>query len=335
MAMDVGEPLDATAAADNGEAALHLLRDADPAHFLSPSADLAAAARAASQHIYSSLAPLSPAQPPPLPTLLAGPAFDAEQIWSQIELLSRPLLPHLRRQLRRLEQQPQPQPQAALPVETPADAEEEQSEEDGQGSELDEFKEELEETDEEEELSDDEEEEEEELDGRGGKGLEDRFLKIGEMAEFLDRGDEEEYGGGANRGEKKKVTKNWMEDSDDEGEEDRDEDDDEGEDDDDEGQLDLEDFEDDDEEDEGDGGGGIMYKDFFEKKHNQPVKKRDGSTKKVQFKDDVHEMELDGSENDDGNVGSTLDLLVLVEPCTYTSLSMFSFSTGRPGSLNP
>ncbi|TKV99148.1 hypothetical protein SEVIR_8G024600v4 [Setaria viridis] len=301
MAMDVGEPLDATAAADNGEAALHLLRDADPAHFLSPSADLAAAARAASQHIYSSLAPLSPAQPPPLPTLLAGPAFDAEQIWSQIELLSRPLLPHLRRQLRRLEQQPQPQPQAALPVETPADAEEEQSEEDGQGSELDEFKEELEETDEEEELSDDEEEEEEELDGRGGKGLEDRFLKIGEMAEFLDRGDEEEYGGGANRGEKKKVTKNWMEDSDDEGEEDRDEDDDEGEDDDDEGQLDLEDFEDDDEEDEGDGGGGIMYKDFFEKKHNQPVKKRDGSTKKVQFKDDVHEMELDGSENDDGN----------------------------------
>ncbi|RCV36939.1 hypothetical protein SETIT_8G022100v2 [Setaria italica] len=301
MAMDVGEPLDATAAADNGEAALQLLRDADPAHFLSPSADLAAAARAASQHIYSSLAPLSPAQPPPLPTLLAGPAFDAEQIWSQIELLSRPLLPHLRRQLRRLEQQPQPQPQAALPVETPADAEEEQSEEDGQGSELDEFKEELEETDEEEELSDDEEEEEEELDGRGGKGLEDRFLKIGEMAEFLDRGDEEEYGGGANRGEKKKVTKNWMEDSDDEGEEDRDEDDDEGEDDDDEGQLDLEDFEDDDEEDEGDGGGGIMYKDFFEKKHNQPVKKRDGSTKKVQFKDDVHEMELDGSENDDGN----------------------------------
>ncbi|RCV36385.1 hypothetical protein SETIT_7G314400v2 [Setaria italica] len=291
MAMDVGEPLD-------GGAALQLLRDADPAHFLSPSADLAAAARAASRHIYSSLAPLSPAQPPPLPGLLAGPAFDAEQIWSQIELLSRPLLPHLRRQLRRLEQQPRPQP----PVETPADAEVEQSEEDGQGSELDEFKEELEETDEEEELSDDEEEEEEEeLDGRGGKGLEDRFLKIGEMAEFLDKGDEEEYGGGANRGEKKKAAKNWMEDSDDEGEEDRDEDDDEGEDDDDEGQLDLEDFEDDDEEGEGDGGGGIMYKDFFEKKHNQPVKKRDGSTKKVQFKDDVHEMELDGSENDDGN----------------------------------
>nr|CAB3489008.1 unnamed protein product [Digitaria exilis] len=294
--------MDATAAADKGEAALKMLRYADPSHFLSPSADLVNAARAASEYIYSSLVPLSPAQPPS--TLLTDPAFDAEQIWSQIELLARPLLPHLRRQLRRLEQQPPSQPQAALPlpVEKPADSEEEN----GQGSELDELKE-LEETDDEEELSDDddeeelsddeedEEEEEEELDQRARKGLEDQFLKIGEMAEFLDRGDEEEYGGAANRGEKKKVTKNWMEESG----EDRDEEGDE--DDDDEDQLDLEDFEDDDEDGEGEDGGGIMYKDFFEKTHNRPAKKRDGSTKKVQFKEDTHEMELDGSENDDGN----------------------------------
>ncbi|CAL4911733.1 unnamed protein product [Urochloa decumbens] len=294
MAMDLDEPLDATAAAEKGEAALHLLRDADPSRFLSPSADLAAAARTASQHLYSSLAALSPAQPAPLPTLLAGPAFDAEQIWSQIELLSRPLLPQLRRQLRRLDQQPPSQPQEALLVETPADAEEEQSEEDGEGSELDGLKEELEETDnDEEELGDgdeeEEEEEEEELDGRGGKGLEDKFLKLDEMAEFMDKGDEEEYGGGANRGEKKKATTNWMEESDDEDE-----------DDDDEGQLDLEDFEDSDEDGE-DGGGGIMYKDFFMKGHNQQARKRDGSTKKVQFKDEAHEVELDDSEDNDGN----------------------------------
>ena len=70
------------------------------------------------------------------------------------------------------------------------------------------------------------------------KGLEDQFLKIDEMAEFLDKGDEEEYGGGANQGEKKE-TKSWMEESDDEGEEDIDDDDDEGEDDDDKGQLDV------------------------------------------------------------------------------------------------
>lgn len=281
MAMDLDEPLDAA----KGEAALRQLCDADPALFLSPSADLAAAARATLRHIYSSLAPLSPAQPPPIPSLLVGTAFDAEQIWSQIELLGRPLLPHLRRQLRRLEQQPPTQP---LPhVETPAVAEGEPSEEDGEGSESDELNEE---TDDAEEMND--EEEEEEVDGTGGKGVEDRFLKIDEMAEFLDKGDEEEYGGGTKPGEKKKATKNWMESEDEEdGSEDSEDED--------EDQLDLEDFEDDDE--DGEEGGDIMYNDFFEKGHSQQVKKRGGSTKKVQFKDEAHKIEVDISENDDGN----------------------------------
>ncbi|OQU78330.1 hypothetical protein SORBI_3009G204400 [Sorghum bicolor] len=296
--MDLDEPLDA-AAAEKGEAALRRLTEADPALFLSPSVDLAAAARAASQYIYSSLAPLSLAQPPPLPTLLADPAFDAEQIWSQIELLARPLLPHLRRQLRRLEQQP---PSQQPPVETLAVAEGEQLEEDGESSESEELKneeeelegtedeEELEGTEDEEEMGDDEEEEAE-LDGRGGNGVEDKFLKIDELTEFLEKGEEEEYGSGAKRREKK-AAKNWMVESDGE-------DDDEDEDED---QLDLEDFEDDEEEDEA-GGGDIRYKDFFEKGHNKQVKNRDGSTKKVQFKDDdAHESELDDSENDDGNV---------------------------------
>ncbi|CAD6271515.1 unnamed protein product [Miscanthus lutarioriparius] len=296
MVMDLDEPLD-TAAAEKGEAALRRLSEADPALFLSPSADLAAAARAASQHIYSSLAPLSLAQPPPLPTLLTDPAFDAEQIWSQIELLARPLLPHLRRQLRRLEQQP---PSQQPPVATPAVAEGELLEEDGESSESEELKneEELEGTEDEkesegtqdEEEMGDEEEEEAELDGRGGNGVEDKFLKIDELTEFLEKGEEEEYGGGAKRREKK-AAKNWMVESDGE-------DDDEDEDED---QLDLEDFEDDDEEGEA-GGGDIRYKDFFEKGHHKQVKKRDGSIKKVQFKDDqAHESELDDSENDDGN----------------------------------
>jgi len=219
MVMDLDEPLDA-AAAEKGEAALRRLSKADPALFLSPSADLAAAARAASQHIYSSLAPLSLAQPPPLPTLLADPAFDAEQIWSQIELLARPLLPHLRRQLRRLEQQP---PSQQPPVATPAVAKGELLEEDGESSESEELeneeelegtedKEESEGTEDEEEMGD-EEEEEAELDGRGGNGVEDKFLKIDELTEFLEKGEEEEYGGGAKRREKK-VAKNWMVESD-------------------------------------------------------------------------------------------------------------------------
>ncbi|GJM88065.1 hypothetical protein PR202_ga04088 [Eleusine coracana subsp. coracana] len=268
------------AAADKGEAAMAQLRNADPALFLSPSADLAAAAREASQHIYSSLVTFSPAQPPPLPSLLAGPAFDAEQIWSQIELLARPLLPHLRRQLRRLEQQPPSQPQAAPRVESPAGAEEEQSEEDEEDSELEELKEEeeeLEDSDDEDEMAEDDEEDEEELEDKGGNGVEDKFLKTKHLEEFLEQAEEEEYGGGAKRGEKK-AKKNWMEedsDDDDEGMED-DEDDEEDED-----ELDLEDFEDDEEEDEGKTGGDIMYKDFFEKESKQ-VKSRDSSMKKVQ-----------------------------------------------------
>jgi len=63
----------------------------------------------------------------------------------------------------------------------------------------------------------------------------------------------------------------------------------------------LEDFEDDDEEGEGEDGGGIMYKDFFMKGHEQQVKQRGGSTKKVQFKDEAHETELGGSEINNGN----------------------------------
>lgn len=289
--VDLDEPLDAAVTAEKGKAALQRLLEADPALFLSPSADLAAAARAASQHIYSSLVPLYPAQPPPLPTLLTDPAFDAEQIWSQIELLARPLLPQLGRQLLRIVQQPSSQ---QPPLKMPAVAEGEQLEEDGESSDSEELKnaeelegtedgEELEGTDDEEEMGD-KEEEEAELDGRGGNGVEDEFLKIDELTEFLEKGEEEEYGDGAKRREKS--VKNWMVESDTEDE--------------DEDQLDLEDFEDDDEDGEA-GGGDILYEDFFENGHNKQAKKRDGSTKKVQFKDEAHEVELHDSENDDGN----------------------------------
>ncbi|TVU50780.1 hypothetical protein EJB05_02170, partial [Eragrostis curvula] len=259
--MELDEPLDASAAAKKGEAALRRLSDTDPALFLSPSADLAAAARTASQHIYSSLAPLSPAQPPPLPSLLAGPAFDAEQICSQIELITRLLLPHLHRPLRRLERQPPLQPQAAPRVDTPAGSEEEQSEgeEDSESEELKEDEEEeLEGTDD--EMAEDDEEDEEELEGKGGNGVEDKFLKTKHLEEFLEQAEEEEYG--------------------------------------------LEDFEDDDEEDEGNTGGDIIFdclnstRIFFEKGHKQ-VKKRDSSTKKVHFKDEAQDIELDDSEDDD------------------------------------
>uniref|UniRef100_A0A0E0F2B2 Uncharacterized protein n=1 Tax=Oryza meridionalis TaxID=40149 RepID=A0A0E0F2B2_9ORYZ len=245
MAMDLDEPLDA----EKGEAALRRLRDADPALYLSPSADLAAAAREASKHLYASLVPFSPAQPPPLSNLLAGPAFDAEQIWSQIELLSRPLIPHLRRQLRRLEQQSPSQPPPRTESKS-ADAEEEKSEEEEDGEGDEEL--ELDDVDDEEESEEEDEEEEIGLEGKAGNQVEDEFFKIKDLDKFMVKGEEAEYGGGAKQGKKKKKTENWMEeDSDSEDEEYLDEDEDNEDEEDDDEHLDLEDFDDDDEEEEG------------------------------------------------------------------------------------
>uniref|UniRef100_A0ACD5YKC8 Uncharacterized protein n=1 Tax=Avena sativa TaxID=4498 RepID=A0ACD5YKC8_AVESA len=300
MAIDLDEPL----AAEKGEAALQQLRDADPSVYLSPSADLAAAARAALKHLHSSLAVVSPVQPPPLPNLLAGPNFDAEQIWSQSELISRPLLPHLQRQLRRLEHQPPPHPSQTPPPFKPAEAEEEPSdeEEDGEGDESEDLDEdELEGTDDELDSGEGEEEGTEEVQGNTGEnGVDDKFLKVKELEDFLANAEEQEYGG-SRGGEKKKATVDWAEDDSDE--EDMDED---GEDDDD---LDLEDFDDDDddEEDGGKSGGDIRYKDFFEESHKQQAKKRNSSTKKVHFKDELHEMKEDDIENDDANDVLTLE----------------------------
>lgn len=238
MAMDLDEPLDA----EKGEAALRRLRDADPALYLSPSADLAAAAREASKHLYASLVPFSPAQPPPLSNLLAGPAFDAEQIWSQIELLSRPLIPHLRRQLRRLEKQPPSQPPPRTESKS-ADAEEKSEEEDEEDGEGDEELEELDDVDDEEESEEEEEEEEEDKEGledKAGNQVEDEFFKIKDLDKFMVKGEEAEYGGGAKQGKKKKKTENWMEeDSDEEEEEDLDEDEDNEDEEDDDEHLDV------------------------------------------------------------------------------------------------
>lgn len=87
-----------------GTEALDRLRTTDPAEYLAPSSDLSAVARAASSHLYSSLLPFCPSKPP-LDQLLSDESFDAEQIWSQIELLSKPLLPFIRRSISRLEKE--------------------------------------------------------------------------------------------------------------------------------------------------------------------------------------------------------------------------------------
>lgn len=52
------------------------------------------------------------------------------------------------------------------------------------------------------------------------------------------------------------------------------------------------------------------YKDFFEEADDQKVRKKGGS-KKVQFKDEPDEPEVD-DKNDDGNVSQVLDLLTSI-----------------------
>lgn len=262
------------------------------------------------KHLHSSLAVVSPVQPPPLSNLLAGPNFDAEQIWSQSELLSRPLLPHLHRQLRRLEHQPPSHPSPTPPPSKPAEADEEPSDEDedGEGDESEDLDEdELEGTDDELDSGEGEEEETEEVQGRKGNGVEDDFLKVKELEDFLQNAEEQEYGG-SRGGKENKATVDWMEDESDEDDMDEDGvDDDEDEDDED---LDLEDFDDDDDDDEeggGKSGGDIRYEDFFEENHKQQVKKRNSSTKKVHFKDELHEMKDDDIDDDDVNDGPTLE----------------------------
>uniref|UniRef100_A0A453KBQ6 Uncharacterized protein n=1 Tax=Aegilops tauschii subsp. strangulata TaxID=200361 RepID=A0A453KBQ6_AEGTS len=201
--------------------------------------------------------------------------------------------------------QPPAQPLATPPPSKPSEAVEGPSdeEEDGEGDESEEEDEGgLEDTDDELESEEGEDEETEELGAKKGNGVEDRFLKMKDLEKFMEEGEEQEYGGGSKGGEKKKASVNLMEDDSDE--EDVDEDDG-GDDEDDD--LDLEDFESDDEEGVGKSGGDIRYEDFFEESSKQQVKKRNGFTKKVHFKDELHEMEVDDIEKDDVNDGPALE----------------------------
>ncbi|MQL98808.1 hypothetical protein Taro_031521 [Colocasia esculenta] len=82
--------------------AVERLRSVPPPRFLSPSPDLSRLAREASAHLFASLLPVCP-KSLPLDRLLTDENFDAEQIWHQIELQSRPLVSTIRRDVRRLE----------------------------------------------------------------------------------------------------------------------------------------------------------------------------------------------------------------------------------------
>lgn len=212
---------------EEGIEALHHLKSVNPPLFLSPSPDLSRSARSASQYLFSALLPSCPKSP--LDRLLVD-GFDAEQIWQQILLQSQPLVSDLRREIKRLERNP-PQFSTLVAAETV----EEQKDEDVGREDVE--REDAEEEDEESEgfeeesggigEEDAEDEEEEGEGGDGGIGIEDRFLKIKELEEYLEKDEEREYGSS-----KEKRGRGGRGSDDDEDEEEEDDEDEEDEDDD-------------------------------------------------------------------------------------------------------
>ncbi|WOL18364.1 U3 small nucleolar ribonucleoprotein MPP10 [Canna indica] len=298
-----------------GEEALERLRSADPPVYLSPSPDLAQDARAAALHLFSSLVPHCPK--PPLDALLVGPEFDAEQIWCQIDLLSRPLLSVLRRELNRIERDP---PACALgsAVEAGRDRDAavtekkriiedgEGDEEDGDESEGDEEEEGEDGTDVDEEEEEEEEEEDDDDDDRNedegeendageakGNRVEDKFLKIKDLEEYLVKEEEKEYGLTERKEKRQKEELDEEEDGDDEEEDDEEDD------------LDLGDL-DSDGDDDPELAENARYADFFggnkkkQPKQNGIVGKRKRSSSEVSFLDDPESTEMDvEAESDD------------------------------------
>ncbi|KAF8399673.1 hypothetical protein HHK36_015544 [Tetracentron sinense] len=191
-----------------GLEALHRLKSVEPPLWLSPSSELSQAARTASELLFSSLHPFCPKSP--FDRLLVE-GFDAEQIWQQIDLQTQPLISNLRRDLKRFERNPEEISKLFGGEITVKVAEEraEGFEKEGVGFEEinggeqgfedleDMDDEDMEAFDEEEEEEDEEGEEgedEEDGDGGGGEGIEDRFLKIKELEEYMVEDEAREYG---------------------------------------------------------------------------------------------------------------------------------------------
>ncbi|CAM8937094.1 unnamed protein product [Rhodiola kirilowii] len=184
------------------------LKSIEPHQWLTPSPSLSKLARTSAQQLFSVLKPYAPKSP--FDKLLVD-GFDAEQIWQQIDMQSQPILATLRREVKRYESNPDEianlfgdrgaakQDEKSVKGkdsvlesgiedvdedmrELNDDSDDEEEEEEG-----DQRKEEESET-----QSDDEEEKEE----KGGKkeGIEDEFLDLNEMQEYMDKDEEREYG---------------------------------------------------------------------------------------------------------------------------------------------
>ncbi|PSR96701.1 U3 small nucleolar ribonucleoprotein [Actinidia chinensis var. chinensis] len=181
---------------------LRRLKSAEPPLYLSPSTDLSQVAREASQNMFSFLKPFAPKSP--FDRLLVD-GFDAEQIWQQIDLQSHPLISGLRRQLKKFEKNPEEI--AKFFSQSEKKEEQEREKEDGlkreeeldgvEDDDLEGFDDDGDDGEEEEESGEEEEEEE------GGVGVEDKFLKIKELEEYLEGDEAREYGLKEKKGDEK------------------------------------------------------------------------------------------------------------------------------------
>ncbi|XP_047941016.1 U3 small nucleolar ribonucleoprotein protein MPP10 isoform X2 [Salvia hispanica] len=290
-----------------GVEALHRLASTEPALYLTQSPELSKSARLASESLFAFL---NPYVPKPLLSRLSTQGFDAEQIWQQIDLQAQPLLSSLRRQVRNFEKNPseiekqfnldrdgvkeddlrvdgkikendsiESESQDFDDDEDDVDEDEEEDDEDEEEGNEDEDEEEDDEDEEEEEGNEDEDEE-----GENVKGVEDKFLKIKELEEYLVDDEEREYGLKKEKKIKRKRGQIADEDDEDENEEgDEDEDD----------ELGLMGLGDD-----GDDGSDMenaRYDDFFTSQKKTSQKKR------PKYDDESDDMDMDEHEIDDSD----------------------------------
>ncbi|KAL8091692.1 M phase phosphoprotein 10 [Apium graveolens] len=194
---------------------LDRLKSTPPPQFLSPSPQLADSARSASKHLFNLIKPH--AVKSPFDSLLCD-GFDAEQIWQQIDLQTQGLLSSLQRDVKRFERD-EGEIRGFFEVERENEiAEREMEEIDELENESEE--EERESEEEEERESEEEEREIEEEEKRDVEGVEDKFLKIKELEEYMEDDEAREYGTKKTKKKNEKVA-----DDEDDDEEDDEEDD--------------------------------------------------------------------------------------------------------------
>lgn len=307
---------------DGGREALHLLKSIDPPVYLTASPELSKTARSASQYLFSSLNPFAPKSPF---THLLTEGFDAEQIWQQIDLQSQPLISNLRRQVRNFEKNPlaiekkfnldkrsgkkqdtvrkdtENKAREAVAIEREDfDADADEEEEDG-------FENEDSEDDEDDGDGDMENEEINNV-----NGVEDMFLKINELEEYLEEDEAREYGLKKEKNGKKKKRGELMDEDEDEVD-DGGEDEDEGEDE----ELGLLELDDEDDEDDDENKiESARYEDFFGGKGAGQKKKStcrgglqgsDMGDKRIHGDEDLKKQNLSTHEKEQQNLREQIE----------------------------